>query len=189
MAYKTLLPGLGHFYTAPVGTPAPSDPTNPGSAWKDVGNTPIDDILTFDSDGGEETLISTLQNKRHRVSRSDLVESFAMALHDFTKDSYELYYGTNMDTSGVPGWYGPNADAPTPFSGAFLGVLVDGDSYFPIYVPKAEIYRAEGISLSGTEDLATLPIKVTPLSVEGKQPYYVKPITETTKAPVGGTGG
>lgn len=185
MAYKTLLPGTGRFYTAPEGTEPPTNPLEPGEDWQDVGNTPISDIMTFNSEGGEENILQTLQENRHRVSRSDIIESFALALHDFTEDSYELYYGTNMDKSSYAGWHGPDASAPKPFVGAFLGVLIDGDSHLPIYVPKAEIYRAEGLSLPGTEELAALPIRVTPLTLRpGVQPYYTKPITEN--ASVGG---
>ena len=177
MAYNTLLPGTGYFYTAPDKTPPPANPLEPGDTWTDVGNTPVENILTFDSEGGEETILATLQNARHRVARTDLIESFALALHDFTRESYELYYGTNLDDTSEAGWIGPNGAAPVAAKRAFLGVLIDGDSYFPIYVPSSEIFRAEGLSLPGTENLAALPIRVTPLSVEGKQPYYIKPIT------------
>lgn len=179
MAYTTLLPAVGHFYTAPEGTEPPVDPLEPGVDWSDVGNTPVSDILTFNSEGGEENIIATLQNARHRVARTDLIESFALALHDFTESSYELYYGTNADLTTYEGWYGPNAEAPAAWTGAFLGVLVDGEAHFPIYVPKCEIYRAEGISLPGTEELAALPIRVTPLTLAaGTQPYYVKAISD-----------
>lgn len=187
MAYTTLLPGRGYFYTAPEGTEPPTDALEPGVAWKSVGNTPISDILTFNSEGGEETIIPTLQNARHRVNRSDLIESLGLALHDFTEDSYELYYGTNSDDTTYDGWIGPNVESASVWTGSFLAVLIDGDSHFPMYVPKCEIYRAEGISLAGTEELAALPIRVTPLtSAPGVQPYYVKPLIDnTTGLPVG----
>lgn len=187
MAYTTLMPGRGYFYTAPEGTEPPTDALSPGPEWKSVGNTPVTDILTFNSEGGEETVIPTLQNSRHRVSRSDLIESLGIALHDFTEDSYQLYYGTNQDDAMYDGWIGPNAESAAAWSGAFLAVLVDGDAHFPMYVPKCEIYRAEGISLPGTEELAALPVRVTPLSLAPSiQPYYIKPLIDNaTGLPVG----
>jgi hypothetical protein len=43
-------------------------------------------------------------------------------------------------------------------------VFVDGENYFAIYAPKAEIYRADDISFGDTESLAGLPIGVKPMA-------------------------
>lgn len=180
MAYTTFVPGNGYFYTADALTEPPADLLDPGADFKSVGNTPIEDIITFDSEGGEENVLATLQNKRHRVVADAIIESFQFGLHDLTADSYELYYGENLDTTSLPGWYGPDGSAPQAVERAFLMVLIDGNSVLPLYVPKARIYRGDNLQISGTDALVSLPIKVTPIDVEGKQPYYLRPVEEIT---------
>jgi hypothetical protein len=41
---------------------------------------------------------------------------------------------------------------------------VDGDNVFAFYAPKAEIYRADDLSLADTESLAGLPLGVKPMA-------------------------
>jgi hypothetical protein len=158
----TLVIGSGNYLTAPVGTDLPDDLLVPTSPWSAVGHTSLEDILSISSEGGEATTIGTLQNKSLRTKYSARTETIALTLQQFDIAGLKLYYGSNAPvlangTVGVP-------SEPTPTVAAFLAVFVDGENYFAIYAPKAEIYRADDISFGDTESLAGLPIGVKPMA-------------------------
>jgi hypothetical protein len=158
----TLVIGSGNYLTAPVGTDLPDDLLVPTSPWSAVGHTSLEDILSISSEGGEATTIGTLQNKSLRTKYSARTETIALTLQQFDIAGLKLYYGSNAPvlangTLGVP-------TDPTPTTAAFLAVFVDGENYFAIYAPKAEIYRADDISFGDTESLAGLPIGVKPMA-------------------------
>jgi hypothetical protein len=158
----TLVIGSGNYLTAPAGTDLPDDLLVPTSPWSAVGHTSLEDILSISSEGGEATTIGTLQNKSLRTKYSARTETIALTLQQFDIAGLKLYYGSNAPvlangTVGVP-------TDPTPTTAAFLAVFVDGENYFAIYAPKAEIYRADDISFGDTESLAGLPIGVKPMA-------------------------
>lgn len=182
----TLNIGTGHLWIAAVGTDAPTDfrdPTVGGTVtdWAEIGHTSIDDILSITSEGGDTTVLGTLQSPSLRTSTSARTESFTFNLAQWDEDSLKLYFGSNaaIATTGPGTGLLQVPSKPTPTSKAFLAVYQDGASDFVIYAPKAEILRADDMSLADTSSLATLPIKVTPLSVSGAEPYYVAPLTHT----------
>lgn len=172
---------LGRFYTAPVGTAMPADPLTPGAAWSEVGHTSLDDIMSFDSEGGEATTLGTLQKKNLRSRYSPRVERFSINLQQFDEGALKLFYGANatVDTNGLLGV----PEDPVPTVCAFLGVFQDGDVSFPIYAPKAEIFRSDNMEISDTESLVSLPINITPLSHEGGAAYYVGVLTGEASEP------
>jgi len=158
----TLVINTGNYLTAVTGTALPSDLTAPGTPWVNVGHTSLSDIFGLSSDGGEATVIGTLQNKNLRTSYSTRTETMTFTLQQFDKDALKLYYGSNAvenadGTLGVP-------SSPTPTVCAFLAIFIDGENVFAFYAPKAEIYRADDMSLSDTESLAGLPIGVKPMT-------------------------
>jgi len=171
----TLVIGSGNYFLAPVGTAYPVDFDAIGVAWDNIGHTSIEDIMGFESDGGEATVLGTLQNPSLRTSYSKRTESFTLTLQQFDEDSLKLYFGSNseMDASdwlAVPG-------SPAPTQTAFLAVYVDGDNTFAIWAPKAEVLRGDDMSFADTESLAGLPIKVTPVQYQTNTfPYKVKPL-------------
>jgi hypothetical protein len=164
----TLVIGAGNYFTAPVDTPLPTDLTAPDAVWENVGHTSLEDIFSISSDGGEATVIGTLQNKSLRTSYSTRTETMTFTLQQFDEDSLRLYYGANA-TIGANGELQVPAN-PKPTVAAFLVVFIDGDHVFAFYAPKAEIYRADDLSISDTESLAGLPIGVKPL-VSGTNAY------------------
>ena len=163
----TLVVSTGRFYTAPVGTAIPTDLSAPGGLWKDVGHTSLEDVLTFNSEGGEATVLGTLQSPALRTSYSKRVESFQFTLQQWDEDGQKLYFGSNAVVNA--GLLQVPTD-PTPTECAFLVVFKDKAKMLPIYAPKAEIFRADNIEISDTESLAGLPLKVTPL-VNGTNAY------------------
>ncbi|MFF4054613.1 hypothetical protein ACFYZ0_02315 [Streptomyces sp. NPDC001708] len=158
----TLVIGSGNYLTAPVGTDLPSDLMVPVSPWEAVGHTSLEDILSISSEGGEATTIGSLQNKSLRTKYSARTETIAFTLQQFDVAGLKLYYGSNAPILSN-GLVGVPSD-PVPTSCAFLSVFVDGENVFGIYAPKAEIYRADDLSIGDTESLAGLPLGVKPMA-------------------------
>ncbi len=159
----TLVIGAGNYFTAVTGTALPADLLSPEVAWENVGHTSIEDILAISSEGGEATVLSTLQNKTLRTKYSSRSETLAFTLQQFDEKSLKLFYGSNAPTLadgtiGVP-------TEPVPTTCAFIGIFVDGSNVFAFYAPKAEIYRGDDLAIADTESLAGLPLGVKPLQL------------------------
>ena len=157
----TLKIDSGNYLLAPVGTAAPVDPATPGAPWVNIGHTSIEDILGFESEGGEQTVLGTLQNSSLRTSQAARTESWAVILQQFDAASLKLYFGSNA-TESVDGKWVHVPDKAVPTAAAFLAVFVDGENIFPIHAHRAEILRGDDLDLSDTESLAGLPLRVTP---------------------------
>ncbi|MFF8845500.1 hypothetical protein ACF08N_22700 [Streptomyces sp. NPDC015127] len=158
----TLVIGSGNYLTAPTGTDIPADLLTPVSPWEAVGHTSLEDIFSIASEGGEATVIGSLQNKSLRTKYSARTEQMNFTLQQFDVKGLKLYYGSNAPTL-ADGSVGVPAD-PVPTTCAFLAVFVDGENHFAFYAPKAEIYRADDVSFGDTESLAGLPIGVKPMA-------------------------
>lgn len=158
----TLVVDSGNFLTGATGAEFPTDPKAPGAPWTVIGHTSLEDIIAFESEGGESTILGTLQNKQLRTSRTATTDSFTINVQQFDEASLKLYYGSNATKNQETGLlHVPSTPVPTIAS--FLAVFIDKDNVFSIYVPKAEIFRADNLELSDTESLASLPLKITPL--------------------------
>ena len=171
-----------HFYTAPVGTAAPADPLNPESEWENVGHTTLEDILSMSSEGGEKTVLGSLQNRNLKTSHTSKQTAFNFSIHQFDDAGLKLYLGANAVVED--GLIGP-ADTPVPSQRAFLVVVVDGDSHFLFYVPKADIIGADDLALADTESLSSLPLSVTPLRLQGKSAAWYTSGVKGSGDPVG----
>lgn len=158
----TLKIGTGRYYTGAVDAPMPTDLLAPGVEFTEVGHTSLEDIFSISSDGGEATVIGTLQNKSLRTSYSTRTETMTFTLMQFDAESLKLYYGANS-TVGASGEIQVPAN-PEPTIASFLAVFVDGSNHFGFYAPKAEIYRADDLAIEDTESLAGLPLGVKPLA-------------------------
>lgn len=171
----TLVVNTGNYLTAAVDTPLPADLRAPGVAWTNIGHTSLEDILTISSEGGEATVLGTLQAKSLRTKYSTRSESMTFTLQQFDAPALKLYYGSNAPTL-ADGSIGVPTD-PTPTIAAFLAVFIDGDNEFAFYAPKAEIFRADDVELSDTESLAGLPLSVKPVvSGTNTWTYAVTPL-------------
>ncbi|MET9861961.1 hypothetical protein ABZY93_22090 [Streptomyces smyrnaeus] len=181
----TLVIGSGNYLTAPTGTALPDDLLSPLSPWDTVGHTSLEDIFGITSEGGEATVLGTLQNKSLRTKYSARTETMTFTLQQFDTPALRLYFGANAPTL-ADGTLGVPVD-PVPTICAFLVIFVDGDNYFGFYAPKAEIYRADDMELSDTESLAGLPIGVKPMVyAQNKWTYAITPLGES--GPISATG-
>lgn len=181
----TLVIGTGNFLTAPEGTPLPADLLVPGVAWGKVGHTSLQDIFNVSSSGGDATVVGSLQNKTLRTKYSPRTETMKFTLQQFDKPALKLFYGANAPelpdgTIGVPA-------NPVTTKAAFLAIFIDDANVFAFYAPKAQIYRADDLSLSDTESLAGLPIGVTPVLYGTNDWYYaVTPLGTVSGTPATG---
>jgi len=158
---KILKVGVGHFYTAPVGTALPADLTNPGTDWTHMGHTSVEDILASASEGGDSTTLRSLQSKSLRTVIAPRTETFTMNLLQFDTASLKLYYGANASVVDgrvqVP-------ENPVPTERAWMVVFFDGHTVAGIYAQKASIFRADDFAVTDTENLSQLPVAITPLA-------------------------
>ncbi|WIM95770.1 hypothetical protein ACTOB_007900 [Actinoplanes oblitus] len=176
----TLVIGSGNYFKAPTGTAFPADLLAPSSPWGNVGHTSLEDIFGVSSEGGEATVLGTLQNKSLRTKYSARTETLTFTLQQFDIDGLRLFYGANAPL--LPsGLLGVPAE-PVPTECAFLIVFIDGSNHFGFYAPRAEVYRADDMSISDTESLAGLPLGVKPM-VHGSNgwTYAVTPLGGTVE--------
>lgn len=172
----TLVVGAGNYFLAPVDTAAPADLTSIAAPWVNIGHTSIEDIMSFESDGGEPTVLGTLQNAALRTSYSKRTESWNIVLQQWDLASLKLYFGSNATATGDGKWLHV-PDNPAPTTTAFLAVFVDGENIFAIYAAKSDILRGDDLEFPDTESLAGLPIRVTPVkSGSNVGPYDVTPM-------------
>lgn len=162
--------GTGHFYTAVVGTALPTDLRNPGVGWTEIGHTSAQDILAAGSEGGDTTTLRSLQNATLRQSIAPRTEAFTMNLLQFDAAGLKLYYGSNAVVDGAGNVQVPSNPIPTEV--AWLVVFYDGQTTAGIYAPKVSIIRSDDLSISDTENLAQLSLKVTPLN-NGANDYAI----------------
>ena len=163
--------GVGHFYTAPVGTALPADLRNPAGPWVHMGHTSVADILSAASEGGETTTLRSLQNATLRTSTAARTEAFVMNLLQFDSASLKLYYGSNATIDGSGHVSVPSSPVPTEV--AWLVVFYDGQTTAGVYAPKTSIFRNDDLSVSDTENLVQLSVRVTPLQ-NGANDYSFK---------------
>jgi hypothetical protein len=184
----TLVIGAGNYFTADVDTACPTDLLNPGASWENVGHTSLEDIFGIASEGGEATVLGTLQNKSLRTTYSTRTETMTFTVQQFDAATLRLFYGSNAPTL-ANGMVGAPTN-PVPTTKAFLVVFVDGSNVFAFYAPKAEIYRADDLSISDTESLAGLPLGVKPLvSGTNDYTYAVTPLGDTVITATGADAG
>lgn len=173
----TLVPAAGNYLHGPVDTAFPTDLKAPGIAWEAFGHTSLEDILSTESEGGEATVLGTLQAKQLRTIYSARSEKFKFTVNQFDEDNLKMFFGSNMvDVEGDGSLLGVPSN-PTPTIAAFLVIFFDGENAFAFYAPKAEIYRGDDLSIADTESLAGLPLSVTPvISGSNDWAYAVTPL-------------
>lgn len=182
-----LVIGSGNYFTAPTGTALPADLLSPEGTWSNVGHTSLEEIFGITSEGGEATILGTLQNKSLRTRYSARTETITFILQQFDTPGLKLYFGSNAPELsnglvGVP-------DEPVPTTAAFLVVFVDGENHFAFYAPQAEIYRNDDISFGDTESIAGMPIGVKPKKYGSNTwTYAVTPLGDGVTA-TGATAG
>lgn len=160
------------FYTLDVeGAVFPSNGQPPAGA-EEIGHTPLTDILNMVTEGGEKTVLGSLQNPELRTAYSPKTNTFNLSILQWDDAGKKLYLGSNAMTDEA-GRVGPAAN-PVPTTKAIYILIEDGENFMDIVLPKAEILGSGDLSLADTESLAALPLAITPLRKDDNSaPYYI----------------
>ena len=176
----TLNVTTGDVWIHAVGTAFPGDISNPaGSGWTRIGHTSVDEVLSVSSEGGETTVLSTLQSKSLRTKKSPKTTTYSITVMQWDLYTLQLYYGTQdpVEASGIAAGLLGVPDDPTPLQKAVIIVVWDGDTPFAWYAPKADVIGGDDPSLTDTTSLSGLQINITPLNYNGSvKKVYVLPI-------------
>lgn len=159
----TLVVNSGNYFLAPAGTKPPTDLLAPDSPWENMGHTSIEDILSLTSEGGEATVLGTLQAPNLRNSYSKRTETMRVVLQQFDASGLRLFFGQNMAAiADDPRFMGVPA-TPQPTKAAFMAVYVDGANVFALYAPSVEVLRGDDFEIADTESLVGLPLDIKPM--------------------------
>lgn len=158
----TLVVGKGNYFLAPVGTDAPADLLQPAAPWENLGHTSIEDILSLTSEGGESTVLGTLQAPQLRTTYSTRTETIRVNLQQWDETGLKLFFGANMADTGDARFVGVPSN-PQPTKAAFLAIFLDGDNVFGIWAPSVEILRGDDMEIADTESLSSLPLDIKPM--------------------------
>lgn len=128
------------------------------NGWLNIGHTSREDMPEFGFDGGDAEVRGTWQNAALReVITEQAADYLTLYLHQFDKQSFELYYGPNA--SATPGVFGVAGGSVTN-ERAFLVIIVDGDTRIGFYASKSSVRREDAIQLP-SDEFASLPIRAT----------------------------
>jgi hypothetical protein len=180
--------GRGDYYTAPTGTDYPTDPLAVTAPWNHMGHTALEEFFAWESEGGEATVIGSLQSKALRTKYSARTDAVKVSLHQFDSASLRFYHGSNAPrlANGLLG---------VPVEGratvcAFLAVFQDGANFFAVWAPRVEIYRGDNQSMGDGESMAAMPVSIKPM-IHGQNDwtYAITPLGEMAGGATGATAG
>lgn len=158
-----VIPGTGYCYIAPVGTPCPTDLTDPELPWENLGHTSLDDGLTLSRDGGDSNILGTWQNPVLRDKRDPVSFGLVMNLVQWDNNVFELYFGGG--DKSVAGVFGVPITS-VPVEKSLFVRIVDGNNEFPLWIPKAAIASDDDMELDA-EAFMQWPVRATILGVTG----------------------
>lgn len=159
-----IIPGTGHVYFAPAGTPQPASLTAPAYPWVDIGHTSSDNNFKITKDGGDSNILGTWQNPALRERRDPVVYALTFHLLQVTNDTLALYFGGG--DASVSGVFGVSL-VPVPQVRAVFVRIVDGNVEVPLYVPKASIASDDDVE-ADIEKFLEFPVRATILGVTGQ---------------------
>lgn len=144
-------------WTAPVGTAFTALPTVPAAPWVDIGIIQEDPSVERSL---EETLIEASNQcaaVRKAIASQEITFGFDLA--QWTQATLEKYWGPGTVAGNVWSQSTPLAYVET----ALMLELVDGTKTIRFRVPRAS-WGPDGEVDFPTDDLATMPVKVTALA-------------------------
>lgn len=156
-----------------TGGTSPAAPVTVKSAvngWKSVGHTSRGKLPEFGYEGDKTEVKGSWQKKKLReIQSDDPIDYLTVVLHQFDKDTLELYYGPNQSsTSGVYGVSSMGQNSNAEKAGFVL--IVDGSTRLGFHFNKAAVKRDDKIDLP-IDDLASFPVKFTFLDY-GSEPLF-----------------
>lgn len=187
---SVFIPGEMNFFTAPVGTEAPTpqsllaNESTALSGWENLGHTKLDQPFRVTNEGGETSTKGSLQNAALRNNVTDRITAVEIDVMQMDKANLKRYFGANsVEKNG----YVYSQSKPKPVQEAILGVARDGDSIFCIHAYKADVVGNGDIAAESTEDFVTAPLKFAALKHEAAPGVFgVSPVVQATTPPPSG---
>lgn len=149
---RPIVGAYGDIYTAPVGTPQPTNIDTPGSPWTKLGLVSADGA-TWTPPAEETTDIGAWQSKYPiRTITTALTTSLAFALMEWDRDTipFALGGGEFTDDAGGTVTYHPPAPGESESRALFIKVL-DTPIKMGIYYPKGRITGRDDTVFNGSE--------------------------------------
>lgn len=160
---QVLIPGAGRLYTAPLGTPKPSNLVAPPAPWDDIGHSSIEDGLTIGREGGDSEVLGTWQNPALRERREATTWFITMFLHQVSNQVLSFFFGggdaTVAAVFGVP-------LIPVAQERALFIRVIDGANEAPLYVPRVSLLADDDVEVD-IEQFLAFPVRATVLGVTG----------------------
>lgn len=167
------------FFVGPVGTALPTDVSSDTAlttaGFKNAGYSSIEDILSWETEGGERTTLGAIQAASLRESVSASIRSFIVNFLQWDTETLKLFYGANavVQANGIVSV--PETSEPTEV--AVFARLQDGRNTGGFYAARASVLGEGDISISDSDSLSQLPVRFTPM-IHGnsKSAFDVLPI-------------
>lgn len=161
----TMVPGRGHFWTAPVGTPFPTDPQAPEEPWAETGHTSREEPLQVSRDGDDPEVLGSWQDPSLRTRQNPPTFSLAFALLQYDAENQKLFYGANAEVDATTGRV-KTPKVPVATEVALFVRIVDGTKEQYRYYPRVSILAADSEEFD-VEALASMPVSATILGAAG----------------------
>lgn len=171
---------VGHIFTAPVGTAAPTpaavDGFVPsaglGSPWENIGHTARDELPVFGFEGGETETRGTWQAAVVKTVVTEPPADFVtFNVHQFDESNLEYYYGAENLSSTAGVYEAPVTGIGGATQRALCIVIVDGDTSLAFHAPKVEIRREDSIELA-IDEFAFMPLRATIVANDGSEVLF-----------------
>lgn len=154
-----VIPGTGHFYTAPSGTAYPAAPTAPASPWVEIGHTSVDSPLSITRDGGDRTKKGSWQNSSLRETVADITYGLTFQPLQMDEASLQFYFGGGSVVSGKF-WVPYTSEAQEH---ALFIRVVDGTTEVPFYLPYCSTLGDGNVDFD-PEEFTQFPLATTILA-------------------------
>jgi hypothetical protein len=160
---EVVIPGTGHVYFAPVGTPKPVSLITPATPWEEIGHTSAENGMTITRDGGDSEVLPSWQNPNLRERRDPVVFALTFNLLQISNETLALYFGGGDITDD--GVFGVNI-VPVAQERALFMRIVDGANEWPLYIPKVSLSSEDDVEVD-VEAFLEFPVRATVLGVTG----------------------
>jgi hypothetical protein len=168
---QPIVGAYGDVYTAPAGTPIPTDVTAPGAAWTKLGLI-SEDGATWTPPEEETTDIKVWQSPYPaRTVTTGLTSSMAFAMDEWDRESipFALGGGTFDDTGADVVVFHPPAPGESQMKALFVKVL-DGDVKLGVYFQKGKVTGRDDTTFK-PDEAALLNVEFSLQAEAGKDPY------------------
>ncbi|MGW2398503.1 phage tail tube protein [Kitasatospora sp. NPDC001664] len=168
-----LVPGTGFIFAAPVAEASKTFPelhklTDAAKivaeieamtgGWKSIGNTSLENGIEMASEGDEPEVLGSWQAPSLRTTNPKKVYSLTMALHDFTAETFKLYYGSSKGAE-ADGTFAIPVN-PEAQDRALLIVGVDGTKAVAWHYAQTKILGSDAVSIDPAA-MSEMPVKAT----------------------------